>query len=60
MTINNTRGVTPINNMSPLENNNVVDLNARVSDASNITSMSHTQLSPRDIDNFYQRIQAYR
>lgn len=58
MTINNTRGVTPMNNISPFENSNVVDLNERVSDASNITSMSHTQLSPRDIDNFYQRIQS--
>lgn len=58
MTINNTRGVTPTNNTSPLENNNVVDLNARVADVSNITSPFGTQLSPRDIDNFYQRIQS--
>ncbi len=58
MTINNTSGVTPNNGNMPLESNNVVDLNARVSDASSAASVSSTQITAHDIDHFYQNIKS--
>lgn len=58
MMINNTIGVTPMNDMLPLEgNNNVVDLNARVS-TGHAQSVPSTKLTAHDIDNFYRRIQS--